>query len=592
MNRPLVQTWRALRARPTTTTHARAYARRRVGYSIEELESEQVPLIKQVQEIVHPSQHTQLQKTRTISQTADSDSLGFVLEAELHRRRKEAFKQLHELYDHIQGGHRLKDREPEQTDHEQQKLSRTEYGAFLEGFVEMGDIKGSVRVLRDMRESGTQPVNTQYAMVMRAAANAFRAPEVFAVGEEMQRAGVEDYSGFFNSLLRCLGRSGQIEYAYAVYLEMTERRVEPQGPGSAALIVGLAQIGEVDISLQVMKATLGRGTTLGQDVFMGLLHEAGIHMHHAAYVFAFRQLTDVFGAQLPEGDSLAGLDVAARAGDVALAGEIVERLRQSNTPLEEKHFEPLLAAVLARKQWMPAMRVLNMMRQAGYGKAAATLRPLERAVANAEEPEQLAETVFAVVTDCRNEQTLAVDHVTLDALVSGLAQSGCVEAAASRLATWYAQLGVVRSTSSYECVIEGCVARRNKTVAERMLMQLIDERLQPSQRIYEAMIHIALLQPNYEDAFVYLEAMKAHAMVPAWRTLAAIVRRCARVRDVRAQTALKEMRRLGLVVTPVLASFAQNAGRSPRNMGALKSSETEPKDVSLNDLFDNDSFRV
>ncbi|KAJ2136392.1 hypothetical protein IW136_003925, partial [Coemansia sp. RSA 678] len=78
MNRPLAQTWRAaLRARPTTT-HVRAYARRRVGYSIEELESEQVPLIKQIQEIVHPSQHTQLQKTRTISQTAGKDeSLGF-----------------------------------------------------------------------------------------------------------------------------------------------------------------------------------------------------------------------------------------------------------------------------------------------------------------------------------------------------------------------------------------------------------------------------------------------------------------------------------------------------------------------------------
>ncbi|KAJ1760920.1 hypothetical protein EV180_004990 [Coemansia sp. RSA 518] len=591
MNRPLAQTWRAaLRAR-STTTHVRAYARRRVGYSIEELESEKVPLIKQIQEIVHPSQHTQLQKTRTISQTAGKDeSLGFVLEAEQHRRRKEAFTQLHELYDHIQSGHRRKDQG--QTD-QPQKLSRTEYGAFLEGFVEMGDTKGSVRILRDMRESGTQPVDTQYAMVMRAAANAFRTPDVFAVGEEMRRAGVEDYSGFFNSLLRCLGRSGQIEYAYSVYLEMTERRVEPQGPGSAALVVGLAQIGEVDTSLQVMKATLGRGTTLGQDVFMGLLHEAGIHMHHTAYVFAFRQLADVFGAQLPEGDSLAGLDVAARAGDVALAGEIVERLRMANTPLEEKHFEPLLAAVLARKQWMPAMRVLHMMRQAGYGKAAATLRPLERAVANAEEPEQLAETVFGVVADSRDEQTLAVDHVTLDALVAGLAQAGCVEAAASRLNTWYTQLGIVRSTSSYECVIEGCMARRNKTVAERMLAQLIDERLQPSQRIYEAMIHIALVQPNYEDAFVYLEAMKAHAMVPAWRTLAAIVRRCARVRDVRAQTALREMRRLGLVVTPVLASYAQNAGRSPRNMGALKTSD-EPKkeEPSLNDLFDNDSFRV
>ncbi|KAJ2355122.1 hypothetical protein GGF43_002877 [Coemansia sp. RSA 2618] len=597
MFRQLAQTWRT-----AAPQGIRRYSKR-VGYSVEELESEPVPLTRQVWEIVHPSQHTQLHKTRTVSQSVGSDeNLGLALAADARRQQAAAHDRLHALYASAQ----------EETTH----LTREEYAAFLEGFNDMSDVGMCVRVLRDMRESMVQVRSAQFGMVLKAAADAFQAHAVFEVGEEMRRAGAVDFEGFFNSLLRCLGQSGQIEHAYSVYEEMLQKKVGVLAPGYAALITGLARFDEVALALRVMKEALARGTALTQDVYAALLHGAGERMHHEAYAFAFSQLTSVFGAQLPEGDCLAGLDVAARAGDTTLATSIIEQLQRGGCPLEEMHFEPLLVAVLANAQWTPALRVLSMMRQSGYGVGQATLRPLERALAKAEQPEQMAEAVFAAVAASRDALPLVADHVTLNALVAGLAQSGCVEAAESRLTTWFTQLNVERTDGSYAAVIEACVARRNKTVAERVLMQLIDQGLTPSLRVYEAMLHISLVQPNYEDAFVYLEAMKAHAMVPSWRTLAAVVRRCARVRDVRAQTAIKEMRRLGMVVTPTLASFAHYAGRSPRATPVKKldtsldesnedsepvsneeskpesGKESKPTEPTLSDLFGTDTFRL
>ncbi|KAI7830064.1 hypothetical protein BX661DRAFT_181018 [Kickxella alabastrina] len=96
------------------------------------------------------------------------------------------------------------------------------------------------------------------------------------------------------------------------------------------------------------------------------------------------------------------------------------------------------------------------------------------------------------------------------------------------------------------------------------MAQMLDAGVQPTARVLETMVLVSLGQFNYEDAFVYLESMKAHSMVPAWRTYAAVVRRCARVRDPRAQTALREMQALGYPVTDALRSFVALHGRSAR----------------------------
>ncbi|KAJ2846030.1 hypothetical protein IWW36_004539 [Coemansia brasiliensis] len=548
----------------------RGIRKRSLGISVEELESQSVPITKQVRELVNPSEHTRIKAARLLEQS----NFNSILPATGSRNQKyETLEKLEELYSKA-----MVDTKG--------SLGREEYAAFLEGFCQLQDTGGCLRVLRDMRINGETPVTTQYAMVLKMSSDAFNARALFAVSEEMQAAGVSHDDSFFNNLLRCLGRTGQIEFGYSVYQEMLSRKVSPMATSYAPLIAGLASIDEVPLALQVMREALGRGVAFGQETYLELLHGAGKRMHHEAYKFCYTQLTTVFESQITEGDFLLGLSVAARNGDIALASDIVQQLQRLEYPLEEIHFEPLLDALIYRAQWQPAFNALGMMRKAGYGTTPATLRTLTRKLTVApSKAEGLADLVYETLCASSKELPQIADAVTLNAMVAGLAQSGCVEAAMMRLTTWYDRLEIPRTVDSYAVVLAGCVPRRNKTVAEVLLSQMLDkDRLQPNKRVYESMIHVSLLQPNYEDAFVYLEAMKTQGIVPDWRTFASIARRCARMHDGRANKVIEEMRKLKMAVTPALLSYVQSFGDS--------SSSSSPDDPTLSTILDSNPFTV
>ncbi|KAI8320164.1 hypothetical protein GQ54DRAFT_240859, partial [Martensiomyces pterosporus] len=356
----------------------------------------------------------------------------------------------------------------------------------------------------------------------------------------------------------------QTEHAYSVYLEMRHRGMTPQRNGYHELVLRLGETGEVGLALDAMQEALDNAMSFEQSTYLGLLRSSGSFMHYDAYRFCYTQLTTVFGSQLTEGDYEAGLAIAARQGDVKLAKDILRRLEMANYYLEEYHFEPLFESLVASKQWAAAFRVLHMMREANFGTTPATLRNLTRALTvDKEQAEELIEGVFALLAENRASIPQAVNTTTINALVAALAHSGCVEAAADRLDRWFSRLDLKRDINTYVRVLEGCDKTKNLMAAEAAMTKLLDEdKLQPTKAVYELLIHISLNQFNYEDAFVYLESMKAHSMLPEWKTYSSIVRRCARVRDPRAKIALEEMRSLGYVVTPLLQSFVTTGGKS------------------------------
>ncbi|KAJ2693130.1 hypothetical protein H4R19_006048, partial [Coemansia spiralis] len=153
---------------------------------------------EQVRQIMHPSSHAQIQQIReTVRARGTNERQGAANKLEwLEKHAK-----LDSLYDRVQKAGKLK---------------RADYAALLEGYSEIRDSWGCVRVLRHMCGHGETPGSAQFAMVLKTAADERRAPAVFEVGEQMQLAGVEDrggnYATFFNSLLACLGECGQIEH--------------------------------------------------------------------------------------------------------------------------------------------------------------------------------------------------------------------------------------------------------------------------------------------------------------------------------------------------------------------------------------------
>ncbi|KAJ2861616.1 hypothetical protein GGH94_004782 [Coemansia aciculifera] len=512
---------------------------------------------KQVRQIVHPSEYSQIEQTKDIAQQArvQGEDIGERLRADSRQQHQRALLQLDALFKSVAAS---------------AAPSAADFSAVLEGYQTLESAGQCVHVLQAMRAAGHRATAAQLGTALSLASKSHSAAAIAGIGEEMRACGVALDDGCYAShMIASLAVRWRTEHAYAVYVDARRHgnRVISRAAYSQ-LVVALADAGECDLALEVVRDAGAAAVALDEPTYRALLRGAGRTMHYAAYTAAYSHLTAVVGAQLTETDYCAGLSVAARAKDAALAAAIVRRMRGAGYPLSEYHMEPVFDALVGGRRWAAAFRALAAMRDAGFATTPASLRSLTRALTvDHQQAERLADAAHAELLSAARTAPRALDTATLNAMLAGLSLSGCVEAAADRLRRWYAVLP--RDVDSHAAVLRGCVARKNMTVAEQCLALCIDsDRLVPTKSVYELMIDVALRQFNYEDAFVYLDAMKVHGFAPGWRTYSSIVRRCAAVRDPRASIALAEMRSAGLAVTPALADFVKTAGRSARHTPA------------------------
>ncbi|KAJ2491504.1 hypothetical protein IWW37_002279 [Coemansia sp. RSA 2050] len=508
----------------------------------------------QVRQIVHPSEYTQIEQTKDVAQQArlQGEDIGERLRANARQQNERAILELGAIFKSVA---------------KSQASSASDFSAVLEGYQTLGSALQCVKVLQAMRLAGYSATPAQLGSAL-ALANASRSTiEIAEVGEEMRAYGMALDDGVYDSyMVESLAARGCAEHAYAVYIGargQSKRAISR--PAYSHLVMALASSGECDLALGVMRDAGAASVALAEPTYRALLRGAGRAMHYEAFTAAYSHLTAVVGAQLTETDYCSGLAVAARAADPALAASIVRRMRSAGYPLSEYHLEPVFDALVGAKKWSAAFRALATMREAGFATTRASLRSLTRALTiDHQQAEQLADSVHAELVSAARAAPRALDTTTLNAIIAGLSLSGCVEAAADRLRRWFTS--IPRDVDSYAVVLRGCLARKNMTIAEQCLAMCIDEdRLKPTKAIYELMIEVTLRQFNYEDAFVYLDAMKVHGFAPDWRIYSLIVKRCAVVRDPRASIALSEMRSAGHFVPPALSDFVKTAGRSARH---------------------------
>ncbi|KAJ1821540.1 hypothetical protein LPJ60_002553 [Coemansia sp. RSA 2675] len=507
----------------------------------------------QVRQIVHPSEYTQIEQTKYVAQQArlQGEDIGERLRADAKQQNERALLRLDTIFKSVA---------------KNQSSSVSDFSSVLEGYQTLGSAPQCVKVLQAMRLAGYCATPAQLGSALELANTSRSAIEIAEVGEEMRANGMALDDGVYDSyMIESLAARSCAEHAYAVYTEARGqgKRVISR-PAYSYLVIALASSGECDLALEVMCDAEAASVALAEPTYRALLRGAGRHMHYEAFTAAYSHLTTVTGAQLTETDYCSGLAVAARAADPALAASIVRRMRSAGYPLSEYHLEPMFDALVGAKKWSAAFRALATMREAELATTKTSLGSLTRALTvDDKQAEQLADSVHAELVSAARTSPRALDTITLNAIIAGLSLSGCVEAAADRLRRWYTS--VPRDADSYAAVIRGCIARKNMTIAEQCLAMCIDEdNLKPTKVIYELMIEVTLKQFNYEDAFVYLDALKVNGFVPDWRTYSLIVKRCAFVRDPRASIALSEMRSAGHFVPPSLSDFVKTAGRSSR----------------------------
>ncbi|KAJ1721349.1 hypothetical protein LPJ53_004128 [Coemansia erecta] len=539
-------------------------------------------LTSRVQAIVHPSTYDQIARTKEVAQNARvlQRDTGQQLFADAQQQRATLGARLWELY-------------KQQRQQRADEMTAEDHAALLSGFSSLRDGVGCAQVLQDMRLAG----HTVDAAQLQAALHASTtAPAVLAVGRHLPQKPDAALDRLYHArLVGSLARAGQAEYAWAVALSMQARGVPPDSECVRPLVVALADAAEPSVALRAAQWGEAHGVALPPPVLLRLLRSVGRHSGDcAAFAELWHRLRACAGpGELPvEEDCLAGLRLAARSGDHGLAQSIVGHLRARGFPLRDFYVEALVLALARAGLWARAFEVLAEARAAGACRSANSVRGLARlladtrasdsaaaataADADAAAAAELGDRAFAALQ--QTPASLAADSVTLDALVSGIASAGHPAEALSRLQSWYDELSQRRTLSSYTGVLRACIYPSNQRVAEQLLRLMLDaDGLEPSADVLEMMVRVSLGQFNYEDAFVYLDAIKAAGRAPQWATYAALARRCAVAGDPRAAVALREMRELGLPVTDALQAYVDARGRSPRHEARSRGSRSRGK---------------
>ena len=102
-------------------------------------------------------------------------------------------------------------------------------------------------------------------------------------------------------------------------------------------------------------------------------------------------------------------------------------------------------------------------------------------------------------------------------------------------------MGLKPNVDSLNVLLSGCIVLAHRTLGDKLLLEARDFGIKPDAGTYERLIVLCLTQPTYEDAFFYLEEMKAAGFKPTYKVYDSLIRRTAKALDKRWELAMEEM---------------------------------------------------
>ncbi|KAF9230771.1 hypothetical protein BU15DRAFT_83202 [Melanogaster broomeanus] len=128
-------------------------------------------------------------------------------------------------------------------------------------------------------------------------------------------------------------------------------------------------------------------------------------------------------------------------------------------------------------------------------------------------------------------------------------------------------VGTYKSFSDYDCkpnvdtfnlLFAGCVAAKHRELGNKLLLDLTKADAQPNATTFEQIILLCLTQPTYEDAFFYIEEMKAEKFIPSAKIYEAVIRTCVAAGDSRYSLASQKWDGAAMRPRPVYDKSSRN----------------------------------
>lgn len=250
------------------------------------------------------------------------------------------------------------------------------------------------------------------------------------------------------------------------------------------------------------------------------------------------------------------LHVAARWGSPELALDVIKTLQSMQVTWQEHHFAPVIEAFCRQNQVKQAFEVLGTIRDYHVTPDSGTAYPIYKAISG---------NVSSVDAAWKHLDDLHADGKRVDALALDV-----VLRAAVRIQDLQRALGIYKaypdfnaspSIDTFNILLVGCTRVSQRQLGDKLMTEMTEAGIKPNAKTYEGVIELCLSQPTYEDAFYYLEEMKAEGFTPPPSTYVRIIKKCVLNGDSRHQLAMEEMRSLGYEIPKSLQAFIDSGGK-------------------------------
>lgn len=297
----------------------------------------------------------------------------------------------------------------------------------------------------------------------------------------------------------------------------------------------------------------------------------------------WQNVQNIPGAVIPEGVCLDVLSTAARNGHPALATSVFDALSNLGITFRSYHFLPLIEAYTRCGDIRQAFIVISVMRESCLTPPQTS--HLQFFIKEISKSAQTLDRAFFILQDIVQKEGKSIDIVAFNCLLKA-----CIHLNdASRAISTYrdaATLKVQPDIETFNILLHAAQIVGHTDLAMYILSDLKVAQITPNADTYGRVIITFLGHPGatYDQAFLYLEEMKASGYIPSSGIYSTFVKKCVYHNDDRALSILEEMKKVGYH-TKHLENYVKNAmrvgagstvlGRKVERMGDVRREENE-----------------
>ncbi|KAJ3992641.1 hypothetical protein F5050DRAFT_1787455 [Lentinula boryana] len=450
-----------------------------------------------------------------------------------------------------------------------------------------GDSQRALEVVADMKLRGTKPDLDTYNLLLRSISGNVRSADAWAIFEDMKSYGIKPDVKTFNALIvahqhrnssylwpiiRAMEEMGvepnaatysliityfasakNIEAALRYFHAMKRKGIEPELRTLQLIVQAAADSGHARLALDVLNAFESDSVRrLESDVWINCLTASASCLWKDGVIECWKYVVQELNLSPGEGLCMAVLHTAARHGLPDLATDVFRVLRLTGVPLQERHVAPLIEAFCRAGQVKEAFMTVDIMQETIPILPSTLLPILDHVKKNID----TFDSTWALMDEIHKERPLQLS--SLNIIVRAAIALGDLQRAVGAYKS-FPDYNIKADRDTFHLLLEGTVAARHQALGDRILQDMKEAQIIFDSRTYELMIDLAITQETYEEAFQYLEEMKAAGFKPVASTYKALVNRCALEGDPRYTIALEEMEEMGYEVDSEFLGKAKDA---------------------------------